>query len=230
MTPDQLQFGFTHQRVTPESLTAAVGLPVDLLFTDNTSTMLTVRRDTRGVTVRVHRMFEWVPPGTFDALARYCRKGRGRYPELSRHVDDHRHLIRRRREKSAPDPVKARGRHFDLVQILSGVHKNHFPDLRPAAITWGRPSRGRRRIQLAVYDPENHVVRVNPRLDREWVPKLVIEFLVYHELCHAWLITEAKREGRKDGHFHNRRFRDLEKRFPGYDEVLAWERQHVSRL
>ncbi len=230
MTGAQLSFPFSRVQVTAELLAREAAAPVTLQFTDNTTTMLAVRRGPAGISVRAHRMFEWVEPDVFRAVASYCRRGRGRHPEISRHVEQNRHLIRPRIPRRFSRPEAVQGRCFDLAAILAGVHAQHFPELPPAAIGWGRASRGRRRIQLAVYSPDNHLIRVNPRLDRPFVPRLVMEFLVYHELCHAWLIAEAKREGRRDGHFHNRRFRELERRFPGYDEVMAWEKLHVGRL
>ena len=230
MQAAQIHFSFSRLRLSEESLTGSLGRPVSLSFTDNTSTMLTVRRRLDMVEVRIHRMFEWVEPATYTALVQYCRKGRGKFPELNRHVEENRHLVRERKRRLLPGPDDARGKYFDLLDLLSRVHKEFFPDLPPAAITWGRPGRGRQRIQLAVYDPESHLIRVNPRMDREWVPTRVMEFLIYHELCHAWLIRQARSEGRRDGHHHNRRFRELEQRFPGYAGVMDWERQNSRRI
>ncbi|MCW5828720.1 MAG: hypothetical protein KIT79_05335 [Deltaproteobacteria bacterium] len=225
-----MAFGFQQVRVDAGRLGDALGTPVDLNWTDNTSTMIAMRRRDGVTTLRLHRMFEEVEPPVFDSLVAYCRRGRGRHPELAAHVARHRHRIRQREPKPRPSLEAARGRYFDLAGILASVHGQYFPELPPAAICWGRGSRGRRRIQLAVYDPGEHLIRVNPRLDRADVPSVVMEFLVYHELCHARLIREAKAENRSNGHHHDRRFREMERRFPAFAEVMVWERACVSRL
>ncbi len=226
----QLGFFFNRLLVTAETLSDAVGGRVELVWTDNISTMLSVRRDPAAVRIRLHRMFETVDRPVFDALARYCRTSRGDFSGLDRHIANHRHLIRRLTEAERPGRDEARGEHVDLYPHLERIHGRYFADLPVPGVLWGRRSDGRRRIQLAAYDGHTNRVRVNSRLDRPLVPGLVFEFLMYHELCHARCIAEAREQGRSDGHHHHRRFRSLEKLFPVYDEVLAWEKLHLGKL
>jgi predicted metal-dependent hydrolase len=66
------------------------------------------------------------------------------------------------------------------------------------------------------------MIRINPVLDIERVPPYFVEFIVYHEMLHAFLGVKNK-NGRRS--VHSKEFRELEKRFSDYEKAMAWEKK-----
>lgn len=67
---------------------------------------------------------------------------------------------------------------------------------------------------------------IDPALQAAWVPRYFVEYLVWHEACHAVLFQRS-------GDMHERHgpaFSVLERLHHGVDRALAWERRHVDRL
>ena len=212
-------------------LARRVGAKVRLVFTENATTMVSYRWKAAGeVHLRLHRMFVEATTAVHDAIAAFVRGNRG---AASRPMDEfirsNRHLIRRRERRL--DEARLRspaGDVYDLKAMRDRMNRRFFGGHVTARITWGRqpPRRRRRHIGFGAYYRDLDLIRVNPLLDQRWVPKFFVEYIVYHEMCHAYLAFDLF--GR-DG-VHTPRFRELEKRFPKFDEALAWERANLDRL
>jgi predicted SprT family Zn-dependent metalloprotease len=71
-------------------------------------------------------------------------------------------------------------------------------------------------------------VRIHPILDDAFVPRFFLEYVVYHELCHAALPSVVGADGRL--RHHTAEFHALERQFPRYDEAVAWQTQNLDRL
>lgn len=214
-----------------ERLTSRVGARVTVTFTENATTMVSYRwRAADEVHVRMHRMFEGAEALILDAVAAFVRGNRG---PASQPMDDfirtNRHLIRRRERRL--DEAKLRppeGEVYDLRAMRDRLNKKFFGGHVTAKITWGRqpPRRRRRHIGFGAYYRDLDLIRINPLLDQRWIPKFFVEYIVYHEMCHAFLAFDLF--GR-DG-IHTPRFRELEKIYPRFDDALAWERDNLDRL
>lgn len=212
-------------------LARRVGAKVALILTENATTMVSYRwRSASEVQIRLHRMFSDAPGDVHDAISAFVRGKRG---AQSSAMDDfiraNRHLIRRKAPRLDPAKLRsARGEEYDLKEMRDRMNRRWFGGHVTARITWGRqpPRRRRRHIGFGAYYRDIDLIRINPLLDQAWVPKFFVEYIVYHEMCHAYLAFDLfGREG-----IHTPRFRELEKRFPKYDEALAWERDNLDRL
>lgn len=208
-----------------------IGAKVTLVLTENATTMVSYRWRAAGdVQIRVHRMFTDAAVAVHDAVAAFVRGNRG---AASRPMDEfiraNRHLIRRKAPRFDPDKLKApKGDVYDLKGMRDRLNKKFFGGHVTARITWGRqpPRRRRRHIGFGAYYRDLDLIRMNPLLDQSWVPKFFVEYIVYHEMCHAFLAFDLfGREG-----IHTPRFRAMEKRFPKFDEALTWERENLDRL
>ncbi len=219
-----------HETLT-EPLARRIGARVVVTLTENATTMVSYRwKAADEVHVRIHRMFCEAEASILDAVGAFVRGNRG---AASRPMDEYiranRHKIRRReRRLDAARLRPAAGEVHDLGDMRERLNKRFFGNHVTAKITWGRqpPRRRRRHIGFGAYYRDLDLIRMNPLLDQRWIPKFFVEYIVYHEMCHAFLAFDLF--GR-DG-IHTPRFRELERRYPRYDEALAWERENLDRL
>ena len=124
-----------------------------------------------------------------------------------------------------------KGRFFDLRRIFDKLNTRHFSgSLQGYRIVWGRKRRlrPRRGITFAYILEEHRLIRVHPLLDRSFVPVWFLEYVIYHEMCHAMVPDEFDARGRRL--VHHARFYALERRFPGFRRAKAWEAANLARF
>ena len=197
------------------------GVPVRLAVTDNRSTMVSYQRQERVLVLRLHHMFLDAPDPVVEALAHYAGKGsRAAGRVIDGYIDERDGKIRRARR--AGEQLQVRGRCFDLAAIFDALNREFFQGGIRARIGWARAPKGRRRktIRLGVYEHQTREIRIHPSLDSADVPRLFVEYIVFHEMLHQ-LFPNAH---------HPKAFRDREKAFPRYAEAIEWEKLHLKRL
>jgi hypothetical protein len=207
--------------------------PVFVRITDNCRRMLSVARHGRpaseaALEVRLHHMFLDAPVEVHEALARYVVDGDDRVASalVGKFIDAHSHRIRAVRPVSSR--VRPRGAVHDLLAIFHRVNATYFGGSIDALITWGRaPKRRtsgpRKAIKLGSYSATERLIRVHPVLDRAWVPRYFVAFVVFHEMLHH--VVPAIQ-----GAPHPPEFQDRERAFRDYERAVAWERAHLARL
>lgn len=128
------------------------------------------------------------------------------------------------------------GRHVHLGQTLERVARllPEGTDYRGVQITWGKRANtpSRRSIRLGSMDEKRALIRIHPVLDHPWVPPHVIEFVIWHELCHYVrppLSADVAR-ATSDHRVHHRAFRALEARYPQMEAAETWIRRHIDDL
>lgn len=121
------------------------------------------------------------------------------------------------------------GRHVDLEAIYQALNRDYFDNRVQARITWGRrpPRRPRRSIRFGTYDSRKRLIRIHPLLDQAFVPRYVIEAIVFHEMLHQ---TNPPRRLNGRWSIHTPAFRRAERQFPYFEQAEAWQRRHVGRL
>ncbi|HZV59082.1 MAG TPA: YgjP-like metallopeptidase domain-containing protein, partial [Candidatus Eremiobacteraceae bacterium] len=106
------------------------------------------------------------------------------------------------------------GEHFDLVKLFEQLNAKYFAGtLRQPNIGWSARSWKR---QFGCYDPGPNQILLNRRMDREGVPPVVVEYVLYHEMLHV------KHPTRRSGCSlisHSREFREEEKRFAEFERA-----------
>ncbi len=207
---------------------------LSVTLTDNRHTMISVRRDhTRGprYRVRLHHMFADADPIVTRALARYIGQND---PTASRvlgaFIDTHQHRVRPLGRSRAPITIETRGRHFELQEMFDDLNRRYFAGAIQARITWGQKCgkpRRRNSIKMGSYSVEEKLIRVHRSLDRSFVPRYFVEWIVYHEMLHqvhqATLVN-----GRRQ--FHTPAFLADEARYEHYERARAWERAHLDEI
>jgi hypothetical protein len=71
------------------------------------------------------------------------------------------------------------------------------------------------------------LIRIHCLLDQSFVPRYVVENVVFHEMLHQ-LIPRQYMNGRWS--IHPPEFRRQERRFCYYQQAEQWQRQHLGRL
>lgn len=214
-----------------EFLIAELGVPVRLTITDNRRTMISYRQEPDSLQIRLHRMFLEGNRRLWRTVVSFCRRPtKSNRAALDRFIKAH--------QEEIPDPEAAttrvlvftpEGEHHDLADLLDHVNAKYFKRQCDAKVTWGRQSarRSRRGIQLGAYDVRNNVIRVHPALDAPWVPRYVVENLLYHEMLH-WLFRP--RQGTSRRVIHSKAFRDAEQSHPQHRRAQDWLETNLNRL
>jgi hypothetical protein len=81
-----------------------------------------------------------------------------------------------------------KGEFFDLRKIFDKLNAQYFRNrLKGYAIVWGqkRKQRPREYMVFGTIQEEDRIIRIHPLLDRALVPSWFLEYVVYHEMCHA---------------------------------------------
>jgi hypothetical protein len=203
-------------------------------LTDNRYTMISVRRESREgplYKVRLHHMFADADPRITRALARYiARNDREASRLLGDYIDSNQHRVRSRGRRAAAPVLVTRGDVHDLQPIFDDLNERYFDGRIVATLTWGpRTGRPRRRnsIKMGSYSVEDRLIRIHRSLDRAFVPRFFVEWIVYHEMLHQVHPIRVV-NGRRQ--FHTKAFLEDEARFEHYAAARAWERAHLDDL
>lgn len=208
-------------------LELAFQAPVQLAVTDNLRRMVSHTRLRGTLRVRVHMMFLGAPERVRQALVEYIVRGDRRASTvLGEFITANSHKIRASRPVTRP--LQTRGAAHDLAEVLATVNAQYFGGaLGDVLITWGRRTRprGEKRetIKLGSYSATERLIRVHPALDRDWVPRYFLSYIVFHELLHH-VIPAAP------GSLHPPALLRREREFRHYERALAWEQKHIDRL
>ena len=123
------------------------------------------------------------------------------------------------------------GRYFDLRTVFDKLNAKYFRNaLRRYVILWGR----KRKLPPMEYfvfgsiQEEDRIIRVHPLLDQRFVPAWFLEYVIYHEMCHAVVRDEYDSAGRRI--VHHEKFWERERRFPSYRRAKRWEEENLARF
>lgn len=123
------------------------------------------------------------------------------------------------------------GRYFDLRTTFEKMNARYFRNrLRGYQIVWGRTRRERpkRYIVFGSIQEEDRLIRIHPLLDRQFVPQWYVEYVVFHEMLHAFVPDRYDTAGRRV--VHHEGFLRRERRFRHYRRSIEWERENLGRF
>jgi len=178
-----------------------------------------VRIEERRLSVRMADVLAGAPTSVMEALANILlsKLFRKPVPKACHHryrlflnrkdVRRHLHLVRQiRGRKFLSGP---QGEHHNLVDVFEELNRRYFHGLmaRPE-LSW---SRGASRSVLGHYDPSHNAIIISRLLDRAGVPRLALEYVLFHEMLHLRFPAEHAGSKRR---VHTWEFREAEKTFP----------------
>jgi hypothetical protein len=225
---------FVHEglrQMLERRLELAFGGPVQLAVTDNRRQMLTQRRSKGLLRVRIHMMFLGAPESVLEAVVRYIVEGDREASHLvSEFIGNNSYRIRA--TQTVKRPPRTKGAAHDLAAIFAGVNERYFGSgITDVLIGWGRNARPRKAnrnaIKLGSYSALERSIVIHPVLDRPWVPRYFVSYIVYHELLHH-VIPSGVLGGRRV--LHPPEFAQREREFRQYERASAWEAKNIGRL
>ena len=109
----------------------------------------------------------------------------------------------------------------DLGHLVRAVQEKWFADLPPVVVQASRQSRGPvHQLRFGSYTPSRRLLRLHPRLAVHGLPAVVVEYVIFHELCHHRQACQPLR-GEKP---HSSRFRQWEAEYPLLAAALVIEK------
>ncbi len=212
-TPEQI-FGRVFSELKPRTPVPAVRVE----FRKYANANSLVRWDAAGMHVRITDVLEGAPTGVIEALAHIllCKLVRRPVPKVQAERY-RRYLNRKEMRRSLQLVQQARGRKFvsggkgacyDLDEIFEDLNLRYFHGLmaRPLLGWSRRPSR----VLLGHYDPSHNAIILSSLMDRKSVPRLAVEYVLFHEMLHLRFPVEHRGARRC---VHTREFKEAEKEF-----------------
>jgi len=183
-----------------------------------------IRWDQTGLSVRITDVLEGAPAPILEALAYILLSKLIRRPVPKTHAERYRRYLNRKEMRRSLQLVKQtrgrkyvsgpRGMFFDLEQIFEELNLHHFHGLmaRPL-LGWSRQIS---RVTLGHYDPSHNAIILSRLLDGPRVPRLAVEYVLFHEMLHL-RYPEEHRGSRRC--IHTPEFKQAEKEFPRLKEA-----------
>ncbi|MBM3222366.1 MAG: SprT family zinc-dependent metalloprotease [Candidatus Tectomicrobia bacterium] len=211
-------------------LSAYLAAPVTLTWTENRSSMLSARGNaTTGYQVRLHQMFQEAPASIWHALVAYLTRSDTAATQTIRRYIRQQPPVRPEPPEAPTPLLQTQGQYFDLAAMYQEINQQYFMGRVQADITWSRrpPRRQRTSMRFGSYQERDRLIRIHCLLDQSFVPRYVVEHVVFHEMLHQ-LIPRQQVHGRWS--IHPPEFRRQERRFTYYQQAEQWQRQHLARL
>jgi hypothetical protein len=183
-----------------------------------------VRWDESGLELRITDVLDGAPAPILEALAYLLLAKLFRRPAPRAYAERYRRYLNRKEMRRSLQLVKqARGRKFvsgpkgacyDLEEIFEELNLTLFQGLmaRPL-LGWSRkPSP----VTLGHYDPSHNAIILSRLLDSARVPRLAVEYVLFHEMLHLRFPVDHRGARRC---VHTREFKDAEKAFPSLKQA-----------
>jgi hypothetical protein len=183
-----------------------------------------VQWDESRLRVRITDVLEGAPAQILEALAYILLSKLMRRPAPRAHAERYRRYFNRKDMRRTLELVKqTRGRKFvsgpkgdcfDLEEIFEELNQRYFHGLM------GRPllgwSRKVSRVTLGHYDPSHNAIILSRLLDSGAIPRLAVEYVLFHEMLHLRYPVEHRGARRC---VHTSEFKDAEREFPQFKQA-----------
>ena len=195
---------------------------IELRLNQNRSTWMAIRsrRGQNLARISLHKNFLQAPEEVILAVANLIESDN---PADHARIDKFIQQVSKDEPRS-PKQIRCivQGRVYNLKQLMDQVCAEYFPSLEQPRITWGKSRQVGRKVSLGLYLSGEKLIRIHPMLDDTRVPRLYLEFVIYHELLHHILPEERTASGRCV--HHSKEFRRLERKFQLYKPAMEFEK------
>jgi hypothetical protein len=177
-----------------------------------------IRMESGAIHVRISDLLEGAPAPVVEALAYILLGKLFRRPAARIYAHRYRLYLNRRdmrRQMHLVRQIRGRkfisgpqGSHYNLEAVFEALNAEYFQGLlaRPR-LGW---SRGASRNRLGHFDPSHNAIVISRIFDSARVPRLALEYVMFHEMLHLRYPVEHNGAKRR---VHTRDFHDAEKEF-----------------
>ncbi len=124
---------------------------------------------------------------------------------------------------------QTKGFNYDLKLIFNTINKAYFKNSITSYVRWGQ-NKSKISYQTTRIDRNGdpfNLITISGIYDSPLVPEHVIYGVMYHEMLHI-AIPPKTVNGRRV--VHGKEFKTAERKFPFYDQWIAWEKENMRRL
>ena len=120
---------------------------------------------------------------------------------------------------------------FNLKVLFDMLNERYFDNKIEAGITWGNSSNSKpkKSVRFGSYAEQNQLIRINPELDKSFVPKFFIGYVIYHEMLHCLLGVRKGAPGKRN-EIHSKEFKELEKKYYAFNKSKEWEKKNRDKF
>ena len=209
--------------------------PIEVTFYPYVGINHTIRIRSGSVFVRIAEICRDLPASAQRALALIlvAKLYRRRVPAAAKDVysaavstDEYRvRALATKRKPGRKVVTTAKGEFYNLEKIFDTLNVAYFGgSLAKPTLTWS--VRKTYRI-LGHHDATHRTIVVSKSLDSAFVPKFVVEYIVFHEMLHVYHPAKVI-NGRR--YHHTPAFRRSEQKFTYYAEAEKWIERNVRKL
>ncbi len=200
--------------------------PIEIRYCEFANANSFIRIKENGLELRITDLLQNAPAPVFEALAfiliaKLFRKSVSaeyseRYRRYLNRRDIRGNLAELQRQRGRKLILPPKGEVYDLDTIFQELNFRYFLGLMAApSLGWSlRVSRA----TLGHYDPSHHAIVINRALDRPEVPRLAVEYVMYHEMLHLRHPVEHRGKRRC---VHTQEFKEAERQFDRLSEAKA---------
>jgi len=176
------------------------------------------------VEIHMSDLIEGAPAPILEALAYILLSKLLRRPVPAAFGRRYRMYLNRRDMRRSIDLVRqirgrkfisgAQGEHYDLDPIFDELNREYFFGLMAKPqLGWSRrPSR----TTLGHYDSSHNAIIVSRKLDSPAVPRLAVEYVLFHEMLHLRFPVDVRGARRR---VHTREFREAERGYRQFEQA-----------
>lgn len=176
--------------------------------------------------VRLADTLEGAPADVLEALAEILLAKLFRRPVPASSNDRYRRYLNRRDVRRSLDLVRQirgrkqmehpRGAHYNLEEMFEELNFRYFFGLMPRPQLGWSPRASH--SLLGHYDASHNAIVLSRILDQPGVPRMAVEYVLYHEMLHLRYPAEQRGARRC---VHTREFKAAEKQFERLNEAKA---------
>jgi len=137
-----------------------------------------------------------------------------RYRRYLNRADVRRTLHVAKQERGRKVLRDPKGATYDLEEIFEELNIRYFHGLMARPQLGWSPTCSR--TTLGHYDPSHNAIVVSSLFDSRKAPRLIVSFIMFHEMLHLKYPTEHKAARRC---VHTKNFKEAEREFEGYQEA-----------
>jgi hypothetical protein len=174
--------------------------------------------------VRISDVLEGAPVAILESLAHILISKLLRRPAPKQHSERYRrylnrkdmrrslHLVRQSRGRKFVSGGK--GSHYDLDELFEELNFRYFHGLmaRPL-LGWSRQAS---RTMLGHFDPSHNAIIISKLLDNDKLPKMALEYVLFHEMLHLRFPVEHRGARRC---VHTAEFKQAEREFDDWRQA-----------